>query len=151
MGTMASQITSLTIVSQPLIQAQIKENIKAPRHWPLCGEFTSDRWSPRTNGQYCWECFHLMTSSWNNTLTDWSPGNLDAIWKIQISILHYCLNLWIWKEISLRYVPGVPIVITGSSWSMSALLQLYLHSRVRWIGHRRGEKHFSFGIWCGLY
>ena len=22
------------------IQAQIKENIKAPRHWPLCGEFT---------------------------------------------------------------------------------------------------------------
>ena len=23
-----------------LFQAQIKENIKAPRHWPLCGEFT---------------------------------------------------------------------------------------------------------------
>ena len=32
MGAMASQITSLTIVSQPFIQAQIKENIKAPRH-----------------------------------------------------------------------------------------------------------------------
>ena len=25
---------------QPFIQTQIKENIKAPRHWPLCGEFT---------------------------------------------------------------------------------------------------------------
>ena len=25
---------------------QIKENIKAPRHWPLWGEFTSDRWIP---------------------------------------------------------------------------------------------------------
>ena len=24
----------------PFIQAQITENIKAPRHWPLCGEFT---------------------------------------------------------------------------------------------------------------
>ena len=23
-----------------LFKAQIKENIKAPRHWPLCGEFT---------------------------------------------------------------------------------------------------------------
>ena len=23
-----------------LLKAQIKENIKAPRHWPLCGEFT---------------------------------------------------------------------------------------------------------------
>ena len=36
---------------QPFIQTQIKENIKAPRHWPLCGEFTGDRLIPRTNGQ----------------------------------------------------------------------------------------------------
>ena len=42
MGTMTSQITSLTIV----YSTQIKENIKAPRHWPLCGEFTGDRWIP---------------------------------------------------------------------------------------------------------
>ena len=28
-----------------------KENIKAPLHWPLCGEFTGPRWIPRTNGQ----------------------------------------------------------------------------------------------------
>ena len=33
------------------IRAQIKENSKAPRHWPLCEEFTGDRWIPRTNGQ----------------------------------------------------------------------------------------------------
>ena len=26
---------------------QIKENIKAPRHWHLCGEFTGHRWIPR--------------------------------------------------------------------------------------------------------
>ena len=26
-----------------LFQAQINENIKALRHWPLCGEFTSDK------------------------------------------------------------------------------------------------------------
>ena len=52
MGTKASQITSLTIVfTQPFIQTQIKENIKALRHWPLCGEFTGDRWIPRKNGQ----------------------------------------------------------------------------------------------------
>ena len=50
MGTMASLITSLTS-SQPFIHAQIKENIKAPRHWPLCGEFTWDQWIPRTYGQ----------------------------------------------------------------------------------------------------
>ena len=27
------------LFTQPFIQAQIKENIKAPRHWPLCGEY----------------------------------------------------------------------------------------------------------------
>ena len=28
------------------VQAQIKENIKVPRHWALLGEFTGDRWTP---------------------------------------------------------------------------------------------------------
>ena len=51
MGVIVSQTTSLTMFTQPFIQTQIKENIKAPRHWPLCGEFTGDRWIPRTNGQ----------------------------------------------------------------------------------------------------
>ena len=49
--------------TEPFIQAQIKENIKAPRHLSLCGEFTGDRWIPRTNGQQRGKCFHLMTSS----------------------------------------------------------------------------------------
>ena len=40
MTMMASQITSLTVVYWIVIRAQIKENIKAPRHWPLCEEFT---------------------------------------------------------------------------------------------------------------
>ena len=52
MGAMASKITSLMVVYySTVIQTQIKENIKAPRHWPLFGEFTGDRWIPRTNGQ----------------------------------------------------------------------------------------------------
>ena len=49
MSTIASQITSLTIVHSTVYPGA--ENIKAPRHWPLCGEFTGDRWIPRTNGQ----------------------------------------------------------------------------------------------------
>ena len=35
--TMASQITSLTVVYSTFYS---EENIKVPRHWPLCGEFT---------------------------------------------------------------------------------------------------------------
>ena len=36
--------------TKPFLQAQIKENIIAPRHWPLWGEFSGDRWIPRTKG-----------------------------------------------------------------------------------------------------
>ena len=43
MKAIASQITSLTSVIQPFIQAQMTENFKAPRHWPLTGEFLAQR------------------------------------------------------------------------------------------------------------
>ena len=39
------------LFTQPFFQAQIKEDIKAPRHWPLRGEFIGDRWIPRTKDQ----------------------------------------------------------------------------------------------------
>ena len=51
MTTMASQITASRLFIQPFIQTHIKEKIRAPRHWPMCGEFTGDRWIPRTKGQ----------------------------------------------------------------------------------------------------
>ena len=67
MRPMASQIPTSRLFTQPFIRAQkIKENIKAPRHFPLCGEFTGDRWIPRTNGQQRGNCFHLMTSPCRN-------------------------------------------------------------------------------------
>ena len=40
------KLPALRLYTQSFIQAQIKENIKAPRHWPLWGEFTGDRWIP---------------------------------------------------------------------------------------------------------
>ena len=51
MDPMASQITGISIVTEPFVQAQIKENIRAPRYWPLRGKFTGDRWIARTKGQ----------------------------------------------------------------------------------------------------
>ena len=40
-----------TVRDSPKYHREIKENLKAPRHWLLCGEFTGDRWIPHTNGQ----------------------------------------------------------------------------------------------------
>ena len=45
---MASQITSLTTVYATVHPGTNQRKIKAPRHWPLWGEFTGDRWIPRT-------------------------------------------------------------------------------------------------------
>ena len=58
------QLPASWLFIQPFIQAQIKENTKAPRHWPLWGEFTGDRWIPRTKDQQRGKCFYLLTSSW---------------------------------------------------------------------------------------
>ena len=49
--------------TQPFVQVQIKESIKTPRHWPLLGESTGDRWIPLTQGQLRGKCFHLITST----------------------------------------------------------------------------------------
>ena len=40
MSTIASQITSLTVVYSIFYSGADQRNIKAPRHWPFCGEFT---------------------------------------------------------------------------------------------------------------
>ena len=47
-----------------LFRHRWKKTSKAPRHWPLWGEFTGDRWIPCTKGQQRGKSFHLMTSSW---------------------------------------------------------------------------------------
>ena len=51
MGTNGLKSPASRLFTQPFIQAQIKENIKAPRHRSLCGECTGDRWIPRKKGQ----------------------------------------------------------------------------------------------------
>ena len=54
-----------------LVRRRSRKNIKTSRYWPLCGEFTGDRWIPCTNGQKHGKCFHLMTSSCDDkTLPD---------------------------------------------------------------------------------
>ena len=40
MGAMKSP--AFRLFTQPFVRVQIKENIKAPRHWPLWREFTGE-------------------------------------------------------------------------------------------------------------
>ena len=74
MSTITYQITCFSIVSSIVVQAQIKENIKVRRHWPLRGESTGERWILITKGQQRGKCFHL-TSSWSDRLL-----HVDRYW-----------------------------------------------------------------------
>ena len=53
------------LFTQSFIQAPIKENVKAPRHWPLCGEFTGHR--KAENVSILWR--HRVLSFWAIALT----------------------------------------------------------------------------------
>ena len=68
------------------------KNVKGPRHWPLCGEFTGDRWIPRTNGQLRGKCFHLMTSSWIHCIKGTSR-KISAGFTLCFELWLYLVNL----------------------------------------------------------
>ena len=85
MGAIASLITSLMIVYST-VYAQIKENIKAPRHWPLCAE----------NSLVTGEFPAQMASNAENVSTWWrhhdkfptkaSPGRQPLVGQIKNAI-----------------------------------------------------------------
>ena len=70
------------LFTQSFIQAQIKENITAPRHWPLCGEFTGTGEFPAQKASKRGKCFHLMTSSWSDT----SHARFQAAYRLEFSL-----------------------------------------------------------------
>ena len=48
MSVMTSQVTDVSIVYLTVGSGTEQKKVKAPRHWTLWGEFTGDRWIPRT-------------------------------------------------------------------------------------------------------
>ena len=47
-NVMASQIICVSIVYLNVCSGADQRHVKAPRHWPLWGEFTGNRWIPLT-------------------------------------------------------------------------------------------------------
>ena len=73
---------------QPFVQAYIKENIKAPRHWPLWGEFTDDRWIPLTKGQYRENWFPFYDVIMSITENDFFLTNLNKDYVMDLLLGH---------------------------------------------------------------
>ena len=64
MGTIASQITSLTIVYTTVYSDADQSKHQSSASLAFVWGIHRNRWIPRTKGQLRGKCFHLMTSSW---------------------------------------------------------------------------------------
>ena len=64
MTTMASQITSLTVVYLAVYSDADQRKHQSSASLAFVWGNHQDRWIPRTKGQLRGKCFHLMTSSW---------------------------------------------------------------------------------------
>ena len=64
MTTMASQITSLTVVYSTVYSDVDQRIHQSSASLAFVWGIHRDRWIPRTKGQLRGKCFHLMTSSW---------------------------------------------------------------------------------------
>ena len=64
MKTMASQITSLTVVYSTVYSDADHRKHQSSASLAFVWGIHRDRWIPRTKGQLRGKCFHLMTSSW---------------------------------------------------------------------------------------
>ena len=99
MGAMASQITSLIIVDSTFIQAQIKENTKAPRHWPLLRGI--HRWPVNSPHKWlvmrkmfpfddvivCKKIHRVITAPHCNPLWVWTCGMGKSPWSVLVTLL----------------------------------------------------------------
>ena len=109
------------LFTQPFAQALIKKSIKAPRYWPLWGEFTGDRWFPEKISIWwrhhvlCFSMISVTSSQWIHViyllhfcLTHLPPGQsnhhfTDGIFKS----IFLNVNVWISLKTSLKFVPKV--------------------------------------------
>ena len=105
MSTMASQITSITIVYSTVYSGvDQRKHQSSESLGPLWGEFTGHRWIPRTKGQWSGKCFHLMTSSenWHHLLSRPSKCiHKTAMYRIYIRptlISAYAIREIIWRN-----------------------------------------------------
>ena len=92
------------LFTQPFVREYIKENIKAPRHWPLQGEFTGYRWIPSQRASnaenasiwwphhVCDKFEHLSTFIRNDSIELWTKKHLHAFYALCDQMIRHHLD-----------------------------------------------------------
>ena len=83
MSTMASQITSLMVVYSTVYSDADQRKHQSSASLAFVWGIHRDWWIPRTKGQLRGKCFHLMTSSWSNTLSTLNTF-ISSFWIVKI-------------------------------------------------------------------
>ena len=116
---MTSQWASLCLKSpvsrmfaQPFVQALIKENLKAPRQWPLWGNPPVTCGSPHT-GPVTRKCFHLMLSSWKGSPV--FPWKFHKAWKkfLHVSRPIHCNATLPSLGVEIHGLPTMKFLVAG--------------------------------------
>ena len=90
MTTMASQITSLTVVYPIVYSDADQRKYQSFASLAFVRGIHRDRWIPRTKGQLRGKCFHLMTSSCTpHYIATTKPHIFEHYWN---AITHPCSN-----------------------------------------------------------
>ena len=95
MTTIASQITSLTVVYSNADQRKHQSSTSLAFVWGI----HRDRWIPRTKGQLRGKCFHLMTSSCHAIFVlrnDWKWNYAIILSKINVIIVTVASDAELW-------------------------------------------------------
>ena len=87
MGTIASEITSLTIVYTTVYSDADQSKHQSSASLAFVWGIHRDRWIPRTKGQLRGKCFHLMTSSCIYM------GKHETTWCHFFDLRHWIINL----------------------------------------------------------
>ena len=89
-------------------------------HWPLWGEFISDRWIPRTKSQERGKCFHLMTLSCTSTTTITISEETTPLHIRTGAGLHtFCALLWLNMDATPAChidTPAIKIYVYLQNW-----------------------------------
>ena len=107
------------LFTQPFIRAQIKENINAPRHWPLyrgeftgAGEFPAQMTSNAENFPFdlvtmtgstkkhkrahiLWFVILYIVWNWLDWVDSWEPGFQQSLFQSTLSLWHASYPFWI--------------------------------------------------------
>ena len=98
MSAIASQITSLSIAYLTIYSGAVQRKHQSSASLALCGEFTGNRWIPRTKGQWRGNYYHLVTSSLG-------AGRV-WLWGTRVMLLWCTRQAWLWGTGGI-YLSGV--------------------------------------------